>query len=415
MSAETARRGVAEIGPDFDVQKPNYIRTTLDKLRTPFAIGASLGAIATSSFLVSRAEAGSVIDSESHPVQIVMDEDRLKNSDFNVSLAEAQKVKETRVTAVRETMVWVKGQRWPSDKDFEALNNSVEAAKQVGLEVILSVYPCSFMECPDNKSPNNSWEVGKFTNWLAYLAYHLPDVHTYIIGDEPNSDTYWRPQEHGASFYYRLLSKSYDVLKKVEAQTGSQKLVGGGATNSRGDTPAEDFIINLGRAYRSSGRTKPIMDFYVHHPYPDNSSQPPDVIHPSGTLGMADYGRLVRALGAAFDGTTQAGSKLPIDIGEIGWQTETPDSKADDYRGSEQSTTLPVDAATQGAYMAEAIDMATKQPNIFMFSLFLGTDERNLKRWQSGLYYYDNTPKKSLPVVRQAAMEAQKPVTSRTR
>ena len=67
----------------------------------------------------------------------------------------------------------------------------------------------------------------------------------------------------------------------------------------------------------------PVMDGLAFHPYPDNSSQSPDVPHPrSTTIGLADYDKLVALLGEAFDGTAQPGSSLPILYDEFGIESD---------------------------------------------------------------------------------------------
>ena len=71
------------------------------------------------------------------------------------------------------------------------------------------------------------------------------------------------------------------------------------------------------------------MDGLAFHPYADSSGQSPDTPHPkSTTIGLADYDRLIRTLAAAFDGTAQAGSTLPILYDEFGVESRIPAGKA---------------------------------------------------------------------------------------
>ena len=46
--------------------------------------------------------------------------------------------------------------------------------------------------------------------------------------------------------------------------------------------------------------------------------------------------------------------------------------------------------------------MVACQPNVAGFLIFHVSDEANLDRWQSGLFYADDTPKSSLPAVQRA-------------
>ena len=79
------------------------------------------------------------------------------------------------------------------------------------------------------------------------------------------------------------------------------------------------------------------MDGYVHHPYPESShvADRPPATRARRRSALADYDKLVRLLGEAFDGTAQAGSELPILYGEIGIETSVPPEKRPLYTGSE--------------------------------------------------------------------------------
>jgi hypothetical protein len=212
--------------------------------------------------------------------------------------------------------------------------------------------------------------------------------------------------------YLALLAETYDALKAVSDELN----VIGGSLSARGsDDPGAarqthsptTFIRDLGAAYRASGRTDPVMDMFSLHPYPENSSIPPNLEHPRSTsIGLADYDKLVTLLGEAFDGTGQPGSSLPIVYGEYGLQTTIPPSKSGAYSGAEPASTRPIDEAKQGAAYASAIRMAACQPTVRMLFLFHVSDERQLDRLQTGVYYADDTPKASLERVAAEARAA---------
>ena len=150
------------------------------------------------------------------------------------------------------------------------------------------------------------------------------------------------------------------------------------------------------------------MDMFSIHPYPENSSIPPTFEHPQSTsIGLADYDKLVALLGAAFDGTAQPGSTLPIAYGEYGLQTAIPQQKLGPYTGVEQPTTKPIDEQTQAARYADAIALAACHPNVRMLLFFHVSDEPQLERLQTGVFYADDTPKSGLETVAQAALAAQ--------
>src|SRR5581483_10053905 len=132
------------------------------------------------------------------------------------------------------------------------------------------------------------------------------------------------------------------------------------------------FIEDLGAAYRSSGRTKPLMD----------------------ELDVHVYGELVALVKQAF------GKELPIVYGEYGVETSIPAAKQSLYTGHE--VVQPVDESTQARYYVEAIDLASCQKDVRALYLFHVLDEQNLAGLQSGVYYADGSPKSSLPAVRQA-------------
>jgi len=122
--------------------------------------------------------------------------------------------------------------------------------------------------------------------------------------------------------------------------------------------------------------------------------------HGGSTVAEGDYAKLVALLGKAFDGTGQAGSKLPIVYGEYGVETSVPAAKAGLYTGRE--VVAPVDPQVQARYYAEAVRLAACSPTVRMLLFFHVTDETRLEGLQSGLRYADGTPKPSVDAVRQA-------------
>jgi hypothetical protein len=145
------------------------------------------------------------------------------------------------------------------------------------------------------------------------------------------------------------------------------------------------------------------MDMFSIHVYGEAPKIPPTFRHPHTTsIGIADYGKLVRLLGKAFDGTAQPGSTLPIVYGEYGVETTVPQAKQDAYRGQE---VIPaVDAATQARYYRKAIELSACQRNVRMLLFFHVLDEQALTGLQSGLYYADGSPKPSAKAVQQASL-----------
>ena len=336
-------------------------------------------------------------------------EDAAKSPDPVVAKAKMDLALLAGFNAVRLTAIWAPGSTAPSADELLRLQNAVAAADLDGIRVFLSVYHYG-----SSTTPRTPLARAQFAQFAASLATGLPSVRDYIIGNEPNLNRFWMPQfnpngsDAAAPAYEALLAQTYDALKAVSPAIN---VIGGSVSPRGADNPRSTrhthspttFITDLGAAYRASGRTKPIMDSFAFHPYQDNSSLPPSFAHPrSTTIALADYGKLVSLLGKAFDGTAQIGSKLPIVYDEFGVESRIPFTKRAAYQGLEPPTTHPVDESKQGAYYAQALALAACQPTVSAFLIFHVSDESDLNRWQSGLFYADDTPKASLGPVRDA-------------
>src|SRR5581483_2510159 len=212
-----------------------------------------------------------------------------------------------------------------------------------------------------------------------------------------------------APAYVQLLARTYDAIKAVAP---SVKVVGGALAHMGLNRPSalrdtqapQRFLLDMGKAYRESGRKRPIMDAFAFHPYLEHSDLPPTYRHYSPrVITIADYGRLVSVLRRAFDGTGQRGSKLPIVYAEFGVESRIPAALLDSYTGLEPWTTRAVSEAVQARYYVKAMQMAACQPTVRTFMVFRLIDEAALGGWQSGLYYVDGSPKSSLAAVEAAA------------
>ena len=346
--------------------------------------------------------------------------DLAKQSDPALAQAEILRAKGAGFDAIRLTQDWLPGQTEPPGGDLAQLKNAVFAADANGLKVVLVVsHPGS------RTTPLTEQARSEFAQFCAALAKGLPTVRLYTIGNEPNLNGFWLPQfgpngeNVAAPAYLALLAASYDALKAVSPRI----MVLGGALSPRGsDNPAlarhthspTQFIKDLGVAYRASGRTTPVMDALSIHPFPDNSSVSPATPHPNSTsIGVADYDKLVKLLSDAFDGTAQAGSKLPIYYGEFGIESLPPTEKLSLYEGTEPTTTKPVDEKKQAEYYRKAIELSFCQPNVAGLFVFLSADDAKRTGWQSGLYYADKTAKSSLAEVKKAARQSRGGVVAR--
>jgi hypothetical protein len=315
--------------------------------------------------------------------------------------------------SIRMTVQWTAGATSPSSALIARVRSATNAAVSRGIQPIVSIYNTS-----STATPADAGSQAQFVRFVRSVVSSLPAVTTFIVGNEPNSNYYWLPQfdaagaDVAAIAYEQLLAASYDAIKAVRPTA----TVVGGALDSRGsDDPngarqshsPTTFIHDLGVAYRASGRTTPIMDVFDQHVYADNSSLPPSMSHASSpTIAEGDYTKLVALLAAAFDGTAQRGSSLPILYGEFGVESIIPPEKAHAYSGVEPDGSGAIDEATQGRYYTEAFKLALCQPNVVGILVFHVQDESSLGGWQSGAYYADGTPKSSFTAIRDAATAA---------
>src|SRR5918999_462237 len=343
-------------------------------------------------------------------------EDVVKQPDLATTRDRVQEVKEAGFDALGLTTPWAPGQTDPDPDQLTLLRNVADASAAEGIRILLSVF-----QYRNRDTPVTDEQQQQYAAYMAVLARELPTIRDFIIGNEPNLNGFWMPQfdESGRSAaapaYTSLLARSYDALKAVSPDIN----VIGAALAPRGADDPESprhtqsptaFIRDMGAAYRASGREEPLMDIFAIHPYLERSEIPPSTPHPEGTsIGIADYDKLTDLLAEAFDGTAQEGSDLPIAYTEFGVQARIPEDKEDDYENVDSPLGVDaVDETTQAEYYEEALALSSCQENVIGFLIFHLYDEPDLNRWQSGMYYFDGTPKSSLEAIREAALAARK-------
>jgi hypothetical protein len=334
-------------------------------------------------------------------------EDEGRNADPQVAMAKLQLAKAAGFDTIRVTANWTAGLTTVPPDQLQALQSIAAAGVFLDIRIIATVMPVGSRTTPLTAAART-----QFAQFAADLVRRVPTIREYIVGNEPNLNRYWLPQfgangqDVAAPAYVQLLARTYDLMKAADPNV----FIDGGSVSPRGidragtgrDTHSPTvFITDMGTAYRAMKRRRPIMDGFAFHPYGENSSTPPTLVHTSGTsLGLADYPKLVALLGKAFDGTAQKGSKLPILYDEYGVDSQIPVTKRTFYGGIEPATTKPVTEQVQAAYYDEALKLAACQPTVRGFLIFHVTDETDRNRWQSGVYYADGTPKASLPLVK---------------
>src|SRR5436190_2268253 len=317
-------------------------------------------------------------------------------------------------TEIEVRASWTPGKTEPTAEELASFQASALAAQLDAVRLVIAVDTGGSLQ-----TPSSLFDRKQFAQYTAALARSLPYVRDFIVGNEPNLNRFWMPQfERGrdaaAPAYEALLARTYDALKAVSPSIN----VIGGALAPRGADQARSgrqthspttFLRDLGAAYRKSRRRTPIMDALVIHPYGETSKTPPTALHPKSTsISIADYPKLVKLLRDAFRGTAQRGASLPILYGEYGVQTRIPADKLTSYFNvGIPMTRDAVPEALQGAYYKRALQLAYCQPTVAGLLFFHVSDEPDLERWQSGLFYADDTPKTDLSTVRTVAQAAQ--------
>jgi hypothetical protein len=248
--------------------------------------------------------------------------------------------------------------------------------------------------------------------FLQKLARSFPTVKDVIVGNEPNQPRFWQPQfdpggaNVSAGRYEALLATSYDALKAVDPEID---VIGLGLSSRGNDNPNASgnvstspvrFLLELGAAYRGSGRTRPLMDELAYHPYPrrDTDSLTEGFLWPNA--GVTNLGRIKQAFWDAFHGTGQptfeAGLQMRLD--EVGWQVSVPRGSLHAYFGRE--TVQPTTEARQAAIYSSLVRYAACDSTVDALLFFGLRDEPNLSRWQAGLMRANGTPRRSYVAVK---------------
>src|SRR5581483_3154106 len=272
--------------------------------------------------------------------------------------------------STRPTLIWNRA----------LLDQAISCEQAQGIRVLLTIYPYRATALGSDPSAQAS-----FAAYAAEVATTFPTVRDFIVGNEPNQPLFQQPQFVGGQpvagrDYEAMLAQAYDAIKAVRPDAN----VIGFEISSRGnDNPTASsnisrspilFIHDAADAYRASGRTRPIMDEFGFHPYPnvntDRYTRSMDWPH----AGVADLDRIKQALWDGFHGTAQptvaeqsadqttpAAPTLPILISEVGTETDTIRHDAA-YGGTEN---VPVvSQAVQADYDVDLMEIAACDPSV---------------------------------------------------
>jgi len=310
---------------------------------------------------------------------------------------------------LRQTVIGVRFK--PSEalviQDKQLLDRAIPNALDAGLRVVLAVYPY-----PPREIEAGLATPSLFASYVSAVAQAYPEVRQFVIGNEPNQPAFWRPQftRAGANTsgpaFGRYLAAAYDALKGIDP---ALEVVGIGLSPRGNDKPKAKsnistspvrFLRALGAWYRASGRTRPLMDSFSFHPYPNRATDPLDRGYGWPNAGFVNLDRIKLALWDAFNGTAQPttinGLRLHLD--EVGWQVDT--SRRVGYQGKEN---VPVtDEITQAAIYGDLIRRSACEPDVDEVSFFGFRDDGLRTGFQAALQRADGTPRPAVDAVRAA-------------
>jgi hypothetical protein len=296
-------------------------------------------------------------------------------------------------------------------QDKPLLDRAIASAQDAGLRVVLAVYPYPPREIEAGRS-----SPSVFASYVGVLASIYPEVKQFVIGNEPNQPAFWRAQfdaggqNASAPAFGPYLAAAYDTLKAVDPAIS---VIGVGLSPRGNDRPAARnnistspvrFLRALGVWYRRSGRTRPLMDGFSFHPYPNEATDPLERGYAWPNAGFANLDRLKQALWDAFDGTAQPTTLngLTLHLDEVGWQVDTMGRTG--YQGLEN---VPVtDEVTQAAIYAQLIREAACDPDVASLSFFGYRDDGLRTGFQAGLVRADGSARPSAEAVQEAIAAA---------
>ena len=186
--------------------------------------------------------------------------------------------------------------------DQAFLDRSVPEAQRRGIDVMFAIYPLRARALVD--TPNG---IQLFAQYAAKVAERYPYVRRIICLNEGNQPRFHQPQfdaqGNGISGFVQeqAMAACYDSLKAVDPGID---VIGFGLSprgNDDFDAPSNvshspvRFLDEIGRAYRQSGRTKPIADDVSIHCYPNVNTDAPSVGYLWPKIGCVNLDRLKQA------------------------------------------------------------------------------------------------------------------------
>jgi hypothetical protein len=303
----------------------------------------------------------------------------------------------------------------------EEIDRYVATATANGIRIVLLISPGRARALTTSAT-----SADRFVQFVVQVARTYPQIKELAVGNEPNQPRFWQPQFSSSGkalacgAYERVLARAYDALKAVDR---SITVIGVSLSPRGNDNPLAAVnastspvrcIREMGVAYRTSRRKRPIMDELAFHPHPNSYTDNHLVGYRWPNAGTSNLGRIKQAIWDAFAGTGQptfaeAGKPiskaalppLRVRLNEVGWQVGIPSSSLHAYYGRESVPKLATERLQADSYAALipyfACDASVRS------MLYYGlVDEPDLDRWQAGLIRADRTRRPSFGTVRSA-------------
>ena len=315
---------------------------------------------------------------------------------------------------IRITSIWSPGELEVGGTELLCLQTAVGAAQLHGIRVIVSVYPYG-----GRTTPVTAAARAQFASYAASIPRLVPGVRYLIVGNEPNLNRFWMPQftpgggDAAAASYLALLAQTYDAIKAVAPGRDGDRRLGLAARRRQPARVAADPL-----PHRLHPRPRPRLpaerpdaagDGLVRVPSVPRDLEAAAQLH-APALDHDLPRRLRQAAGAPRTRVRRDGAEgldAPGDLRRVRRADDASRQTSAAIYGAETPAALDaVDEATQARYYRQALQLAACQQGVVGLLFFHVSDEPELDRWQSGVYYPDDTPKSSLAAVAAAARAA---------
>jgi hypothetical protein len=306
----------------------------------------------------------------------------------------------------------------PRDKAYRwtIYDRAVRRASARGIKVVFSIYGTPKWANRGkglNRAPRAFGELRGFARAAARRysgrfrtssGWKLPAVRHWIAWNEPNNPVFLKPQyrrvrnhwvPQSAITYAAICNAIYDGIHSTSVRG---ERVACGVTAPRGNNrprssrPSIAPLAFLAAAKAAGLRT---FEAWAHHPYYGGPSDRPNRIpartrtSKSAPITLGNIRRLTSLV-------TKLYGKKPLWITEYGFQTNPPDKL------------FGVSWKRQARYVAQAFQIAHRNPRIDMMLWFLLRDERALSGWQSGLMTVSGKKKPSFAAFQRVAREVRR-------